>query len=126
MNDSVTLDFPAHTRNVALARTVAASMAAQADLPVDQLEDVRLAVDEAVSQVILGADGSGHVRCAFHIDGPVLDISVAAPSSSGLPPGTNTFSWTVLSALVDEVTATVDDGVVTLRMRVVRHVPVDA
>ena len=126
MSDTVTLTFAARTHNAALARTVAAAMSARADLPLDQLEDVRLAVDEAVSQSILDAPDSADVTCRFTREGGELDITVSAPSQSGRLPGTNTFSWTVLSALVDEVSASLADGVVTIRMHVVRHVVVDA
>jgi serine/threonine-protein kinase RsbW len=121
----VTLAFPAATQNVSLARTVAAAMAARADLPLDQLEDVRLAVDEAVSQLIADAPAGAEVTCRFSLRVDGLDIVVDAPSTSGLVPPTGTFSWTVLSALVDDVAAVVDDGTVRLALHVTRSVPVD-
>jgi serine/threonine-protein kinase RsbW len=123
---SVTLTFPADTANVALARTLAAAMSARADLPIDQLEDVRLAVDEAVSQVILDAPADADVTCTFDVDGTDLGITISAPSASRAVPAQDTFSWTVLRALVESVTADVTDGVVTLRLQVRRHVPADA
>ena len=126
MKDSVTLTFQAHTRNAALARTVAAAMAARADLPLDQLEDVRLAVDEAVTQLIFDAPVEADVTCSFVVEGPALRVVVCAPTSTGEVPDRETFSWTVLTALVDEVTATVVDGVVSLDLRITRQVPVDA
>ena len=126
MTTTVTVAFPAHARNVALARVVAAAMAARADLPIDQLEDVRLAVDEAVSQLIIDAPGDGTVTCTFEVEGTTLDVSVSAPSSTGLPPARGTFSWTVMSALVDSVTASVDAGSVTLALHITRHLPVEA
>jgi len=126
MSDTVTLTFAARTHNAALARTVAAAMSARADLPIDQLEDVRLAVDEAVSQSILDAPDGSEVVCRFTRDGTSLDITVSAPSTSGQTPSTSTFSWMVLSALVDEVAASITDGTVTIGMKVVRHVGVDA
>lgn len=126
MNDAVTLTFLAQTRNVSLARTVAAAMSARADLPIDQLEDVRLAVDEAVTQLVLDAPADSEVSCIFEIRGTDLDVQVSAPSLSGAPPARDTFSWTVLTALVDEVTATVDSGRVSLVLHISRHVPVGA
>ena len=123
---SVTLTFPADTANVALARTLAAAMSARADLPIDQLEDVRLAVDEAVSQIILDAPADADVTCTFDVDGTDLGITISAPSASRAVPAQDTFSWTVLRALVESVTADVTDGVVTLRLQVRRHVPADA
>jgi serine/threonine-protein kinase RsbW len=125
MTDTVTLVIPADTQNVALARTVTAALAARADLPLDQLEDVRLAVDEAVSQLIVDAPAGADVTCTFDVREGGLDILVSAPSTSGEVPPTGTFSWTVLSALVDTVTAAVDDGTVRLALHVTRSVPVD-
>lgn len=125
MTDTVTLAFPARTQNVSLARTVTAVMAARADFPLDQLEDVRLAVDEAVSQLIADAPPGSEITCAFRILDAGLDIVLTAPSASGQVPPTGTFSWTVLTALVDSVTATVDDGTATMGLHVDRAVPVD-
>lgn len=125
MTDSVTLAFPAQTQNVSLARTVTAAMAARADLPLDQLEDVRLAVDEAVSQLIADAPADAEIRCEFDVADGVLDILITGTSTSGLVPPTGTFSWTVLTALVDSVSATVEHGVVALHLHVTRSIPVD-
>lgn len=125
MSGTVTLTFPADTQNVSLARTVTAAMAVRADLPLDQLEDARLAVDEAVSQVIADAPPGSRVTCEFTVHDNDLDVVVRAPSTSGGVPPTGTFSWMVLTALVDSVTAAVDDGVVELRLHVTRSVAVD-
>jgi len=126
MMDVVTLTFDADTRNVGLARTVAAAMCARTDLPIDQLEDVRLAVDEAVSQLIVDAPPDSTVTCIFRPEDHGLDISLSSPSMSGNPPATDTFAWTVLIALVDDVTAQVADGVLTLVLHVVRGIPATA
>lgn len=125
MNDAVTLAFPAQTQNVALARRVTAVMAARADLPLDRLEDARLAVDEAVSQVIADAPPGAEVVCVFEVQDHALDIVVTAPSSSGSVPPKGTFSWTVLTALANTVTATVDGGVVVLHLHVTPAISVD-
>jgi len=101
-------------------------MSARADLPIDQLEDVRLAVDEAVTQLILDAPHGSEVSCTFSIQGEDLDVRVSAASISSAPPSRDTFSWTVLSALVDEVDATVEPGLVTLTLHIHRHLPVGA
>ena len=45
MTNAVTVSFPAQTQYVSLARTMAAAMAVRADLPIDQLEDLRLQLD---------------------------------------------------------------------------------
>jgi len=110
MSDTVALTFAAQTQNVALARTLAAAMSARADLPLDQLEDVRLAVDEAVSQVIAVAAPGARVTCRFDSNGSTLAVRVSCATTATTPPSTNSFSWTVLSALVDSVEASVAGG----------------
>ena len=125
MTGPVTLTFPAHARNVALARSLAAAMSARADLPIDQLEDVRLAVDEAVSQLILTARPDALVTCVFTVTATGLSVDVSTSTASEQPPPTDTFSWTVLRALVDSVTAEVSGGVVTLALAVERQASVD-
>lgn len=110
MADTVTLSFGAQTQNVALARTLAASMSSRADLPLDQLEDVRLAVDEAVSQVITAAAPGARVTCRFDADGTTLAVRVSGPTTATAPPSPTSFSWTVLSALVDAAEASIADG----------------
>jgi serine/threonine-protein kinase RsbW len=126
MSDTVTLTIPSDTAYVALARSVAATMSAQADLPIDQLEDVRLAVDEALSQVIADAPPGSDITCTYTVDGADLSIIVAGASVSGEVPSTGTFSWIVMRALVDHVSADVADGALSLHLRVSRTVPVEA
>lgn len=118
MSDTVTLEFPAETRNVALARTVAAAMAARVDLPLDQLEDVRLAVDEAVTQAIAVAKSGSSVTCAFETDGNVLRATITTPTDALETPSTTSFGWTVLSALVDSAAADLSDGHLAIRLQV--------
>lgn len=126
MSDAVTLTFPAQTINAALARTIAAAMAARADLTIDQLEDVRLAVDEAVSQLVADAADGVDVTCTFEASEGVLRIRVSTTTRSGAAPATDTFSWTVMRALVDSVAATTQGSVVTLDLRIGRALPVEA
>jgi serine/threonine-protein kinase RsbW len=126
MTNAVTVSFPAQTQYVSLARTMAAAMAVRADLPIDQLEDLRLAVDEAAAQVVLDAVPGSDVQCVFVESHGSLRIEVRGTTASGVVPATNTFSWTVLTALVDNVTASVNAGEVCLTLHVKRHEPVDA
>ena len=120
MSAPVVLAFAADTVNVALARTLAAALAARAELPIDQLEDVRLAVDEAVTQAIACAVPASTVECRFAAGDGRLDIEVRVPSATGEVPSRGTFGWTILSALVDAADADVADGILTLRLQVTR------
>jgi serine/threonine-protein kinase RsbW len=50
--DVVELDIPAHPAYVAVVRTAAAGLAARADLTLDRIEDLRIAVDEACALLL--------------------------------------------------------------------------
>lgn len=121
--DEVRLSFEADTRNIALTRTLAAAMAARADLPIDQLEDARLAVDEAVTQAIASAPAGAEVVCIMSAEPGALSITVSAPGTE--EPSRTTFSWTVLAALVDNLDAQLADGRVTF-MLLIERADVDA
>lgn len=126
MDDVVTLAFPADTANVSIARTVAASMAARADMPLDQLEDARLAVDEAVTQLIMDAPDGSTVTCEFRIEDAALVATITADSRSGRGARHGTFSWTVLTSLAEVVRSEPGGGRVQLQLTIPRSVPVQA
>jgi serine/threonine-protein kinase RsbW len=64
-DQSVRLNLPASTRFVSSARVVAASMGAEVGLDVDDLDDLRLGVDELVSALVDGADDSARVSIEY-------------------------------------------------------------
>lgn len=120
MTDTVRLEFAADTENVALARSVAARMATRADFALDRVEDARLAVDEAVTQVISTETG-GPVTCIFTLETGSLVVEVSAPSPA--MPDQDSFGWIVLRALVDEVEAVSSGSSLTLVLRMAGSVP---
>jgi serine/threonine-protein kinase RsbW len=125
----ITLRIPASSAWVVLARTTATACCARLDFGVDRLEDVRLAVDEVAAMLIADAVPGTEVVCVFtpYEDGG-LDIALTAATAAGTLPRTDTFAWAVLTALVDDVTATVDADVVTVLLRTSRSTvaPVEA
>jgi len=81
----------------------------------DQIDDLRLAVDEAFALVI-GTDGvHGDVSIAFTISEHGLDVSLTGPHGVAAPEQ-GTFAWTILSALVTDVVSQVSDGQVTITL----------
>lgn len=66
MNEStqecLKVEFPARSRFLSLARLNAAAMAAGGGFDVDQLDDVRLAVGEAVGWLLLDESAGGSVK----------------------------------------------------------------
>lgn len=113
--DRVRVEFPADTINMTIARTVAAAIAVRADLTIDQVEDVRLAMDEATAHMIKIARPGSSVRCDVWIEDRVLHAAIACQVDSEPPPKPDPFAWTVLTALVESAVLDVDGSTATLR-----------
>jgi serine/threonine-protein kinase RsbW len=118
---AIRLSIPASSAWVVLVRTAATACCARLDFDVERLEDVRLAVDEVAALLVDHAVAGTDVDCELtpHDDGR-LDISLTAETASGALPPTDTFAWAVLTALVDDVTATVDAQRTTVLLRTSR------
>jgi serine/threonine-protein kinase RsbW len=112
--NTIDLAVPAHPDYVGLIRSTAAHIAAHANLTIDAIDDLRLAVDEAFAVLIAHKPDSGAVTIRFTIQAEHLDIELTGPAGSPAPDKTS-FAWTVLTALVHEVsTQTSPAGIVTL------------
>jgi serine/threonine-protein kinase RsbW len=116
--DRVVLRLPAQSAYLSVLRTATASLASRLDFTLDDIEDLRIAVDEAcamlLSQAIAGAD----LECVFDLSGAAIAISVTVPTINGEAPSRDTFAWTVLTALAGDVDATADhDRNVTISLR---------
>jgi anti-sigma regulatory factor (Ser/Thr protein kinase) len=80
LNSDVRLTLPARPENVALIRHVLGAFAEALDLPADVVEDMRLAVTEACTNVVRHAyDGSepGPLDIVIRPDGDLLDVIVS-------------------------------------------------
>jgi serine/threonine-protein kinase RsbW len=115
--DHVELRVPASSAYVSVLRTAAAGLAARLDFTVDDIEDLRIAVDEACAVILPLADEDARLSARFDLEPGRLQVAVSVPSAATEPPARNTFAWTVLTALAGEVDASVDDGRVTLTLR---------
>lgn len=110
MESQVELSVPAHSSHVALVRSATAAICAGADFTLDALDDLQLAVDEACAVAIADAADGARLDVRWRITGPEVVIDVSCDSRSGSPVATNTFAWTVLTALVDRAESSVVDG----------------
>lgn len=124
--DAFEVAFPAETANMSIARTVAAAVAARADLTVDQIEDVRLAIDEATAYLIAHARVDARVRARLWADDSTLHAVLTCPTDAPSPPEPEEFSETVLTALVGAVDRAVLDGDLTMHWSLTRDHSVSA
>lgn len=115
--DRVELRVPATSAYLAVLRTVAAGLAARLDFTLDDIEDLRIAVDEAGAMVLPFATEGSDLTCRFELAPGELAVAVSVPSARTEPLDRHTFAWTVLSALAGEVDAASGDGAVTVTLR---------
>ncbi len=115
----VVVSVPARAENVHVIRAVTASVASRVPISFDGIEDLKLAVDEASARLLaVGASANTlQLRIEAFDDRLEATASVDVVVGSWPPPGIeDTFSWRVMSALVDVVTLDVDAGFPTIRM----------
>jgi serine/threonine-protein kinase RsbW len=116
----VTVSVPARPEFVHILRSVIASVAARADLTYDQIDDLRLAVDEACAQLLAVPGLPGSLRLVVRsLDDGGLEIvaSIDVDNAVWPPAGAErTLTWQVLSALADEARFEQTDGHPALRM----------
>ena len=108
--DAVQVTLPASSAYLSVLRTATAGLAARLDFTLDDIEDLRIAVDEACAILLPQVAPRAELRCDFVLDGDGIVITVSAPTTRGSLPERETFSWTVLTALAGEVDAGVGEG----------------
>ena len=116
--DVVLLRLPAVGAYLSVLRTATASLASRLDFTIDDIEDLRIAVDEACAMLLVQAVAGADLECRFELTQDAIDVAVTVPTQDGEQPSRDTFAWTVLTALVGEVDSAVDaDRRVTLSLR---------
>ncbi|HEV8024649.1 MAG TPA: ATP-binding protein [Candidatus Nanopelagicales bacterium] len=125
-SDAVRVEVPAQTINMSIVRTVAAAVAARAELTVDQIEDVRLATDEAMSYLIAHAGADASVSCLLTVGGADFHAEMSCATTASELPEPEPFSWTVLTALVGSVETDLQGGRLTMSLSVTRDHSVSA
>ncbi|MCD0448173.1 anti-sigma factor [Actinocorallia sp. API 0066] len=120
LRDVVTVKLPAASAYLSVLRTATAGLAVRLDFTIDEIEDLRIAVDEACAMLLAQAVPGTDLTCEFELTGDAMRIAVSVLTVDGRTPSRDTFAWTVLSSLAGEVDATTgpDDRVtVTLQKR---------
>lgn len=99
---TVSLEIPAEAEYVAVLRAAASVIATRLDFSLDEIDDLRILVDEAASLLIV-AGAQGNLHCAIDADGDSIALSI----SGDLPPGASVasdgFAWSIVRALAHQV-----------------------
>lgn len=113
MPDVVRLIVPAEARHVRLVRLTAAGVAAGAGFDVDDVEDLRVAVNELFALLVDDAESiDDEVEVEYSVDGNSIRVrghralEAAAPAA----PEPDDLALDILGVIVDEHSFSADDG----------------
>jgi serine/threonine-protein kinase RsbW len=112
----VELRIPADSGYLAVLRTATAGLAARLDFTLDDIEDLRIAVDEATAMILPQARPGSDLMCTFDLEESRLTVAVTADCDEPQPPPRDGFAWTVLSALTSDARAEVHGDRITVTL----------
>ena len=114
--EQVLLRLPADSAYLTVLRTATASLASRLDFTVDEIEDLRIAVDEACALVLPHIVEGASLECSFQLSPAAIGVTVVADTKDVELPAKDTFAWTLLHALVDDITSSVEGGRMTVTL----------
>jgi serine/threonine-protein kinase RsbW len=119
--DVVELTVPALTTYLGVVRTATAGLAARLGFSLDEIEDLRIAVDEACVMLLsLPAPpppAPAELACQFMIVDDSLAVTVSSAVADGaVLPAEQSFAWQVLTAHAAEVGGSVRTGRAEVRL----------
>lgn len=106
------VEVPASPGSVQVLRNVAAGVAARLDMPIDQIEEVRLAVTEAASLLLDEAEATV-LRMTIGRDTEALEVTLSSDGDADPWPSERALAswpWLVVKGLTDEIRAERHDG----------------
>ena len=118
-SDNVRLAVPALPEYVRLARLTAAGLASRLGFSYDEVEDLRVAVDE-LCYLLVGPDGRpGQIALTFAMEkvGDETGLVITGEGAAGpRPVELAELSQQILAALVDSYDVSTDNGTIAFRM----------
>ena len=116
--DRVSIKIPASPEYLQVVRLIAAGLASRLGFTLDDIEDLKIAVDE-LSAYLTGAQGrEGTLDLTFSIDGARIDISGAGYFTTGIKVRTELteLSRQILETVADSASLHQADGVPTFTL----------
>ncbi len=102
---SIRIQIDADLGQVVMLRAVAETVALIAGFTVDEVADMRVALDEAATCLILGAVPGSQLTCEVTADSFRLRVAVDAVCDDTDPVDTTGFGWHVMGSITDHLTA---------------------
>ena len=119
----VELRIPADSAYVSVLRTTTAGLAARLDFPIDDIEDLRIAVGEACAMVLPEADLDSDLVCSYFLDPGRLTVEVAVRATSPEGPEYDSFAWQVLSTMATRAEADSSGGQFSVSLTMESGIP---
>ena len=110
------LRLPADSAYLAVLRTATAGLAARINFTLDDIEDLRIAVDEACAILLPQAREASELECRFWLGQASMTVAVAADCDAPKPPAEEGFAWRVLTALTTFAESSVQDSRLVLTL----------
>jgi serine/threonine-protein kinase RsbW len=116
-DDIVLLTVPADGGYLGVLRTATAGLAARLHFALDEIEDLRIAVDEACAMLLAIATRGAELECRFAVTDDALTVEVTVATVRGARlPSESSFAWKVLTALTTSATAETGGRHATIRL----------
>ncbi|HYF71510.1 MAG TPA: anti-sigma factor [Nocardioides sp.] len=119
----VELRLPADSAYASVLRTTTAGLAARLDFPIDDIEDLRIAVGEASAMVLPEARPDSDLVCRFYMRPSELTVRIGVEVDHEVVPDEDSFAWQVLTTLATGATAETSDGVFAISVTMESGLP---
>jgi hypothetical protein len=106
---AVQLSIPADPRMLRFARVTAAAMAVDLSFSIEEIEDLRVAVDELAAAAIEGCDESTVLQLSFEVRDSELCVDGTVPAEGPLPE-LHPMARELLELLADDYKFVAHDG----------------
>ncbi|MFQ6392997.1 ATP-binding protein [Nocardia sp. KC 131] len=106
-SESTTIEIrvPAQLEQLVMLRALAETVALIADFGLDEVTDIRLALDEIATELILGAVADTTIDCRFTYRESAMLVQVSSVAVADVVPGQDSFGWHIVRTLTDTVNA---------------------
>jgi serine/threonine-protein kinase RsbW len=112
-DDVVLLTVPADGGYLGVLRTATARL----HFALDEIEDLRIAVDEACAMLLAIATRGAELKCRFAVTDDALTVEVTVSTVRGARlPAESSFAWKVLTALTTSASAEATGRHATIRL----------
>ncbi|NKY86210.1 ATP-binding protein [Nocardia veterana] len=106
---AVGFQVPALVEQLVMVRALTETVALVADFGIDEATDIRLAVDEVVSALVVDAAPDTVIDCSFTAGESTMDVRVAAVATTADGPDTGSFGWHIVTTLTEWVRTDTSD-----------------